>query len=45
MDVIVSYDNRNTDVTGKCFPGVEVSEEFPFLLFPRLTVYDPANAN
>ena len=31
VEVIFSYTNRETDVTGKFFVRVDVTEEFPFL--------------
>ena len=32
VDVILSYTNRETDVTGKYFVRVNVTKEFPFLV-------------
>ena len=34
------YTNRNTDVTEKSFRGVDVTEEFPFLVTKLSPYYD-----
>ena len=40
VDVILSYTNRNTDVTEKFFVRVDVTEEFPFLVTKLSPYYD-----
>jgi hypothetical protein len=40
VDVILSYTNRNTDVTEKFFCRVDVTEEFPFLVTKLSPYYD-----
>lgn len=40
VDVILSYTNRNTDVTEKFFVRVDVTEEFPFLVTKMSPYYD-----
>ena len=40
VDVIFAYTNRNTDVTGKFFVRVDVTEEFPFLVTKMSPYYD-----
>jgi PatG Domain len=40
MDVILSYTNRQTDVTEKFFVRVDVTEEFPFLVTKLSPYYD-----
>jgi hypothetical protein len=40
VEVILSYTNRNTDVTEKYFVRVDVSEEFPFLVSKLSPYYE-----
>jgi len=40
VNVILSYTNRNTDVTEKFFVRVDVTEEFPFLVTKLSPYYD-----
>jgi hypothetical protein len=40
LDVISSCTNRQTDVVEKYFTGVDVPEEFPFLLTKLSPYYD-----
>jgi hypothetical protein len=40
VDVILSYTNRQTDVTEKYFVRVDVTEEFPFLVTRLSPYYD-----
>src|SRR5262249_43640997 len=40
VDVIFSYNNRQTDVTEKYFVRVDVTEEFPFLVTKMSPYYD-----
>jgi len=40
VDVIFSYNNRQTDVTEKYFVRVDVTEEFPFLVTKLSPYYD-----
>ena len=40
LDVIFTYSDRKTDVTGKYFIRVDVSEEFPFLVTKMSPYYD-----
>jgi hypothetical protein len=40
IDVILSYTNRNTDVSEKFFVRVDVTEEFPFLVTKMSPYYD-----
>ncbi len=40
IDVILSYTNRNTDVTEKYFVRVDVTEEFPFLVTKLSPYYE-----
>jgi hypothetical protein len=40
IDVILSYTDRNTDVTEKFFVRVDVTEEFPFLVTKMSPYYD-----
>jgi hypothetical protein len=40
LDVILSFTNRNTDFTEKCFVRVDVTEEFPFMVTKISPYYD-----
>jgi hypothetical protein len=40
VDLILSYTNRNTDVTEKFFTRVDVTEQFPFLVIMLSPYYD-----
>jgi PatG C-terminal len=40
VDVIFSFNNRNTDVTEKYFVRVDVTDEFPFLITKLSPYYD-----
>jgi hypothetical protein len=40
VDVILSFVNRGTDVTEKCFVRVDVTDEFPFLITKLSPYYD-----
>jgi PatG C-terminal len=40
MEVILSFTNRNTDVTEKYFVRIDVTEEFPFLVTKLSLYYD-----
>jgi len=40
VEVIITYTNRNTDVTEKYFCRVDVTEEFPFLVTKLSPYYD-----
>ena len=40
VDVIFSYNNRNTDYTEKYFVRCDMTEEFPFLVTKMSPYYD-----
>jgi PatG C-terminal len=40
VEVIFCFTNRQTDVTEKFFPRVDVTEEFPFLVTKMSPYYD-----